>query len=92
MDMVDILKKYLKAERLGDWDMHLAATTEMLPYFAASGHNHYLKSSYIYVQQMHELEQLIQMSTTTFQMASLWSGEVNGSGVEFQQTRSLNNA
>ena len=36
--------------------MHLAATTEMLPYFAASGHNHYLKSSYIYVQQMHELE------------------------------------
>ena len=28
----------------------------MLPYFAASGHNNYLKSSYIYLQQMNELE------------------------------------
>ena len=56
MAMVDILKNYLKAERLGDWSMHLAATADMLPYFAASGHNHYLKSSYMYLQQMFELE------------------------------------
>ena len=57
MEMVDILKKYLKAERLGDWQLHLQATAEMLPYFAATGHNHYLKSSYIYLQQMVELEE-----------------------------------
>ena len=38
MTMVDILKKYLKAERLGNWKMQ-----DMLPYFAASGHAHYLK-------------------------------------------------
>ena len=57
MEMVDILKKYLKAERLGDWQLHLQATAEMLPYFAATGHNHYLKSSYIYLKQMVELEE-----------------------------------
>ncbi|CAC5379382.1 unnamed protein product [Mytilus coruscus] len=27
----------------------------MLPYFAAAGHNLYLKSAYVYLQQMHEL-------------------------------------
>mgnify|MGYP001794205738 CR=1 FL=1 len=55
MEMIDILKMYLKAERLGNWELHLKATAEMLPYFAASGHNNYLKSSYIYLQQMQEL-------------------------------------
>ena len=55
MQMIDILKRYLKAERLGDWNLHLQATADMLPYFAASGHNNYLKSSYIYLQQMYEL-------------------------------------
>ena len=29
----------------------------MLPYFAASGHNHYLKSARLYLQQMLELQQ-----------------------------------
>ena len=28
----------------------------MLPFFAASGHNHYLKSSYMYLQEMNDLE------------------------------------
>ena len=55
MEMIDILKMYLKAERLGNWELHLKATAEMLPYFAASGHNNYLKSSYIYLQQMQKL-------------------------------------
>ena len=53
--MVDVRKLYLKAERLGGWDLHLKAVAEMLPFFAASGHNNYLKSSYIYLQQMNEL-------------------------------------
>ena len=55
MKMVDILKMYLQAERLGDWQLLLKATADMLPFFAATGHNNYLKSSYLYLQQMHEL-------------------------------------
>ena len=55
MDMVDILRKYIRAERLGNWLLHLKTTQEMLPYFAACGHNNYLKSAQIYLQKMHKL-------------------------------------
>ena len=56
MKTTDILRLYLRAERLGNWHPHLRATKEMLRYFAASGHNHYLKSSYLYLQEMSDLE------------------------------------
>ena len=39
MDMVDILRKYIRAERIGSWELHLQAAQDMLPYLAASGHN-----------------------------------------------------
>lgn len=56
MKMVDILRLFIKAERTGNWLLHLQATYEMLPYFAAAGHNLYTKSAYIYCQQMQDLE------------------------------------
>ena len=38
-DMIDILKKFIKAERTGHWNLHLvAAVFDMLPYHSASGH------------------------------------------------------
>ena len=55
MEMVDILRLFIKAERTGDWMLHLKSLQEMLPFFAASGHNLYAKSAYIYVQQMLQL-------------------------------------
>lgn len=36
--------------------MHLFAVKEMLPYFAATGHNIYIMSAYTYLQQMQTLE------------------------------------
>ncbi len=58
MDMVDILRKYIRAEHTGNWNLHLQAIQEMLPYVASSCHNLYTKSSrlYVYVQQMSDLE------------------------------------
>ena len=56
MEMIDILRKSLKAERTGDWKLHLASVFAMLPYFAASGHNLYAKSAYLYLQLMLELQ------------------------------------
>ena len=44
MKMVDILKRFLRAERTGNWGMHLSSMKEMLPYFAAAGHNLYAKT------------------------------------------------
>ena len=43
MKMVDILKGFLRAEKTGNWGMHLSSMKEMLPYFAAAGHNLYAK-------------------------------------------------
>ncbi|EDO33944.1 predicted protein [Nematostella vectensis] len=56
MRMIDILQKSIKAERTGNWDLHLQSVLDMLPYFAASGHKLYEKSAYIYLQKMRELE------------------------------------
>ena len=47
MDMIDILRKYIRAERTGNWELHLQAVAELLPYLAASGHNNYTKSALI---------------------------------------------
>ena len=57
MRMPDILRKFIKAERTGDWQLHLRSTYEILSYFAASGHNLYAKSAYIYLQSMRKLEE-----------------------------------
>ena len=56
MDMVDILRKFIQAERTGNWDLHLQVVSEMLPYLAASGHNNYTKSALIYLQRMSRLQ------------------------------------
>jgi len=36
MEMVDILHLFIKAERTGDWMLHLKSIQQMLPFFAAS--------------------------------------------------------
>ncbi|KAI0208068.1 hypothetical protein LSAT2_007270, partial [Lamellibrachia satsuma] len=30
---MDILRRFIKAERTGNWDLHLHTAREMLPYF-----------------------------------------------------------
>ena len=54
-EMILILRKFITAERLGDWDLHLSTLAEMLPYLAASGHNLYTKSVVIYLDHMRRL-------------------------------------
>lgn len=55
MEMLDILRRFIKGERTGNWNLHLHCMKEMLPYLAASGHSLYAKSVYIYLQQMQTL-------------------------------------
>ena len=57
MDMNNILKMFITAERTGNWHLHLKAIKAMLPYFAASGHNLYTKSAYLYLQMMQNLDE-----------------------------------
>ena len=54
--MVHILRKFIKAERTGNWELYLQSIYDMLPYFAGSGHNLYSKSTYVYLQAMLSLQ------------------------------------
>jgi hypothetical protein len=55
-EMIQILRTFIRAERTGDWNLHLQALHDMLPYFAAAGHNLYTKSCYVYLMIMKKLE------------------------------------
>ena len=55
MDMIDLLRRFLRALRMGDFLLYLGTLQEMLPHFAASGHNNYVKSAHVYIQDMIEL-------------------------------------
>ena len=56
METVNILRRFIKAERRGDWTLHLQTVQEMLPYLAASGHSLYAKYARIYLQHITELQ------------------------------------
>ena len=55
MDMVELLRQFIRAERTGNWQLHLSTLQKMLPFFAASGHNLYAKSAHIYLTNMYDL-------------------------------------
>lgn len=56
MDMVSILCEFIKAECTGNWELHIEAISDMLPYLAASGHNLYTRSARKYLQMMSTLK------------------------------------
>ena len=56
MDMMDILRRFIKAERTGNWDLHLHTVREMFPHFLAAERTLYGKSTYMYLNNMLELE------------------------------------
>ncbi|GBM63930.1 hypothetical protein AVEN_131296-1 [Araneus ventricosus] len=56
--MVSIAKDYISAERCGDWNGHLKCVARIIPYFHASGHTLYAKSSHIYLQDMLNLKDI----------------------------------
>lgn len=57
LNMVEIAKTFIWAERTGNFEMHLQAVSHMLPFFASLGHNNYAKCARIYLQQMRKLKE-----------------------------------
>jgi len=55
MEMVELLRTFVKAERTGNWQLHFSTLKQMLPYFTAAGHNMYAKSVYLYLADMQKL-------------------------------------
>ena len=66
--MGPIHEHFIRAERTGNWKLHLQSIQAMLPYMAASGHNSYTKSGMLYLQQMlTEAPNLISQCSAAFQ-------------------------
>jgi hypothetical protein len=53
--MINTIRNLIRADRIDSWDLHLEAIKKCLPIFAASGHHNYLKSAYLYLQNMLKL-------------------------------------
>ena len=54
---VSVIRLFMRAERTGDWNLHLYCISEMIPLFHAAGHFAYAKSARLYLQQMGNLAQ-----------------------------------
>ncbi|KAK3931373.1 Glycerophosphodiester phosphodiesterase [Frankliniella fusca] len=48
----ELIRLLIRAERVGDWGLHLHAVKQMLPYFHSAGHLNYAKSAQLYLQLM----------------------------------------
>ncbi len=38
LEQVSLLRLFIRAERTGDWDLHLYCVSRMIPFFHAAGH------------------------------------------------------
>ena len=50
--MVDTLLRYIRAERVGSWDFHLASVVEMTPYMFKYDHTNYVRWMSVYLCDM----------------------------------------
>ena len=48
-DRVLTLLSFIRAERTGNWNLHLDSVRDMLPTFLAAGYTHYTKSTTLYL-------------------------------------------
>ncbi|XP_043480323.1 uncharacterized protein LOC122510010 [Leptopilina heterotoma] len=53
--MVEILLNSIAADRLGDFDLHLQSTREMLPFLFSMNHTNYVRGVTLYLQDMMKL-------------------------------------
>ena len=53
---ISLVKKFIAAERSGDWVSHLNCVQQMIPFFHATSHNLYAKSAHLYLQDIREFK------------------------------------
>lgn len=54
--MVCLMKEFIMAERMGDWNLHIQCIQKMLPFFHASEHFPYAKACQLYLNDMANLK------------------------------------
>ena len=55
LEYIQVLKLFYRAERTGNWELHLFAVRKMINLFAATGHINYAKCARLYLQFMLKL-------------------------------------
>ena len=55
LEMVKVLLMFTRAQREGNWDLHICAFKQMLPYFHIYDHTNYAKWGIIYIAEMNRL-------------------------------------
>lgn len=53
--MISITKDFIRAERSGNWYLHLKCVQKMIPFFHASVHFQYAKCAHLFLQDMRKL-------------------------------------
>lgn len=66
IELVHLMKLFIRAARTTDWNLHLHCLREMLPFFHAGGRHNYAKAAAFYAQEMETLEQ--SMDANEYQM------------------------
>jgi len=99
LKQVSVIRRFIRAERTGDWDLHLHAVCEMIPLFHAAGHLAYAKSAHLYLDQMKDLESVMSAEQfrnytergffTIRRTEKFWSGNFSDQTIEQNLMRLL---
>ena len=57
LEMVSLMRSFIRAERTGDWTLHLNATAGMMPYFFAMDRMNYARWLPVYLSDMSSLSE-----------------------------------
>ena len=76
---VFLIMIFVRAEREGDWALHLWAVNEMIPYFFASAHIHYAWYGLVYLRSMEKvngkiLEKFMEGDHVQHHTQGIWNG------------------
>ena len=94
---VQLVQKFIEAERKSNWYMHVAATKQMINLFAATSHNNYALSCRLYLQSVEDLEvnhpdihaQFVRGNHSVRRTEKIWSGIWTDLSIEQILMRSL---
>ena len=91
LEMMDIVRRYIYAERSGDWALHLTAVEEMLPYLVSAVHTKYTACVPQYITAMKSLPASVELE---FQMENFTvqrkEGKFNGVWPDMALEQTLN--
>ena len=75
---------FIKAERTGNWYLHLQSLKDLVPYFAAAGHNMYNKSCIFICNKLFSLKHTNQMFLRCSNQATMLFIGVTVTGLDYQ--------